>query len=131
MQSNLLSQMQLPIDQKLFPFVMSEIDRKKFQYTALPSRRKSTSSVQTKTKYLLKNLSRTNKIIRDSMKLKMLKMPYKDEENTSILERVGFPQRKEKNKKDYARISFFIKKKFDKEFQEQNDSFLNYIKQQR
>lgn len=65
------------------------------------------------------------------MKLKMLKMPYKDEENTSILERVGFPQRKEKNKKDYARISFFIKKKFDKEFQEQNDSFLNYIKQQR
>ena len=110
---------------------MSEIDKRKSLSTAVQTNRKSSGSVQTMTKYLLKNLSRTNKIIRDSMKMKMIKRPYREEENTSILERVGFPQRKEKHKKDYARISFYIKKKFDKEFQEQTDVFMNYIKLQR
>jgi hypothetical protein len=76
---------------------------------------------------MLKNLSRKNKIIKDSFKLKQVKRPYSKDENSTVLERVGFPQRKEKNKRNLARISFYVKKKFEKQFNETNTSFLNYI----
>lgn len=67
--------------------------------------------------------------MKDSFKLKTLKRPYTKDENSTVLERVGFPQRDEKNKRNLARISFYVKKKFEKQFQAQDSSFLNYINQ--
>jgi len=78
-------------------------------------------------KVVLKIMSRRNKIIKDSFKLKIIKRPYSKDENSTVLERVGFPQRNMKNKKNLARISFYVKKKFERQFQEHDVSFVDYI----
>jgi hypothetical protein len=60
--------------------------------------RTNKKSGEQKSKYILKTLSRRNKIIKDSFKLKIIKRPYSHDEQSTVLERVGFPKRNQKQK---------------------------------
>lgn len=114
-----------PLDESLTDFVISSINNAKRANVSTAINNKSKD--ESMSKYMLKNLSRRNRVIKDSFKLKVLRRPYSKDEHSTVLERVGFPQRKQKNKQDLARISFYVKRKFEKQFQETTSSFAEYI----
>lgn len=77
------------------------------------------------------SMIRRNRILKDSLKPEILKRPYTNDNNSTVLERVGFPQRKEKHKKNLARITFYVKKKFERQLKEQDQVFSDYINKTR
>ncbi|CAI2382359.1 unnamed protein product [Moneuplotes crassus] len=78
---------------------------------------------QSVSKYMLASMSRKNRIIKDSYRVKIIKRPYSKDTNNSAVERI----KDRKNKQNLARIAREVKKKFEKQFLETSNSFRDYI----